>query len=117
MYLLTSGYTFSAAESFAFGLKSRGRVTLVGERTGGGGHFGRLGLLSHGLGIFLPVGRTYDPETGKGWEAEGLEPDIAAPAEDALEVALGHARRRGSVREPGSPPAAAARGGGGPRRK
>jgi C-terminal processing protease CtpA/Prc len=38
--------------------------------------------------MFLPVGRTYDPRTDKGWEAEGIQPDIEVPYGDALETAI-----------------------------
>jgi DNA-binding MarR family transcriptional regulator len=88
VYVLTSPRTFSAAESFTFGLKVTGRATLVGERTGGGGHFGRFAALPEGFRMFLPYGRTYDPRTEKGWEAEGIQPDVAVPADQALERAL-----------------------------
>ena len=87
VYVLTSGKTFSAAESFTFGLKNNDRVTTVGERTGGGGHFGRIVELGDGFSMFLPHGRTYDPATGKGWEAEGIAADVEVPYEDALATA------------------------------
>ena len=87
VYLLTSRRTFSAAESFTFGLKVNHRVTLVGERTGGGGHFGGTQPLVDGFTIWLPQGRTYDPKTGEGWEAEGIEPDLASSVAEALNVA------------------------------
>ena len=38
--------------------------------------------------MFLPTGRTFDPDTGLGWEAEGLQPDVEVPADEALEVAI-----------------------------
>ena len=92
VYILTSRKTFSAAESFTFGLKATGRVTVVGERTGGGGHFGGLVTLDGGLLAFIPRGRTYDPRTGKGWEAEGIQPDIEVPYGEALDTALREAK-------------------------
>jgi hypothetical protein len=93
VYILTSGRTFSAAESFTFGLKNNDRVTIVGERTGGGGHFGGTVTLPGGFLMFLPNGRTYDPKTGQGWEAEGIRPDVEATAEHALDAALSHFRQ------------------------
>ena len=86
--ILTNGQTFSAAESFTFGLKVTGRVLTAGERTGGGGHFGGSRRLDSDFVLFVPIGRTYDPATGLGWEAEGIEPDIPAASEDALDAAL-----------------------------
>jgi C-terminal processing protease CtpA/Prc len=93
VYVLTSRSTFSAAESFTFGLRVTGRATVVGERSGGGGHFGNPVTLPHGFQIFVPVGRAYDPRTGKGWEAEGLQPDIDVSYAQALDTAVSHARR------------------------
>lgn len=94
VYVLTSRRTFSAAESFTFGLKINDRVTIVGERTGGGGHWGGPRPLVHGYSVWLPRGRTYDPETGKGWEAEGIQPDIEVPYVEALETAHRHVLER-----------------------
>ncbi len=94
VYILTSRRTFSAAESFTFGLKVNDRVTLVGERTGGGGHFGDEVAVSGDLRLFMPGGRTYDPETGEGWEAEGIAPDVEVPYAAALEQALETIRAR-----------------------
>jgi C-terminal processing protease CtpA/Prc len=93
VYVLTSRGTISAAESFAFGLKINKRVTIVGERTAGGGHFGGFVSLPNGFYMFLPRGRTYDPKTNEGWEAEGLKPDIEVKYEDALRAVselIGH---------------------------
>ena len=93
VYVLTSKLTISAAESFAFGLRNHKRITLVGEPTAGGGHFGGFVNLTPGFSVFLPRGRTYNPATNEGWEAEGLKPDIAVPYDKALETALDLARK------------------------
>jgi DNA-binding MarR family transcriptional regulator len=93
VYVLTSRSTISAAESFAFGLKNHNRITIVGERTAGGGHFGAFVPLTPGFSMFLPRGRTYDPRTNEGWEAEGLKPDVDVPYDKALETALTLARK------------------------
>lgn len=96
VYLLTSPTTFSAAEAFTFGLKLNNRVTIVGERTGGGGHYGGWLALDHNFAVWLPRGRAYNPATGLGWEAEGIEPDHAFPHEQALDVALALAKEAGA---------------------
>ena len=88
VYILTSGNTISAAESFTFGLQITNRATVVGERTAGGGHFGAFVPLTPGFTVFLPRGRTYDPRTNKGWEAEGLKPDVEVPYPQALQTAV-----------------------------
>jgi C-terminal processing protease CtpA/Prc len=89
VYVLTSGFTVSAAEAFAFGLKTTGRATLIGETTTGGGHFAPPGQrVNENFGAFVPIGRSYDPRTGEGWEGTGVVPDIRVPAERALVEAL-----------------------------
>lgn len=93
VFYLTSTRTFSAAEHLAFALKRTGRATLIGERTGGGNHFGDYEPVGAGLLVFLPVGRTIDPVTGADWEGVGVAPDIAVPADQALEAALRLATR------------------------
>jgi hypothetical protein len=84
VYVLTSGASASAAEHFALAMKHTGRGTLVGAPTAGANHFGAGEDLGGGYGAFIPVGRTYDPVTGKDWEGEGVLPDIAVPPAEAL---------------------------------
>lgn len=88
IYVLTSGASGSAAEHFALAMKHTGRGTLVGAATGGANHFGYGEDLGGGFSAFIPVGRTYDPVTGKDWEGDGVAPDIDVPAADALVRAL-----------------------------
>jgi hypothetical protein len=88
VFLLTSGYTGSAAEHLALALKRTGRATLIGETTGGAGHYGKIVDLPAGFTAFIPVGRTFDPDTGEGWEGVGVDPHIKAPAGEALQEAL-----------------------------
>lgn len=88
VYLLTSRRTGSAAEHFALAMKHTGRATLVGSRTSGANHFGGGMELAGGLAAFVPVGRTYDPVTGKDWESVGVAPDVDVAPEVALEWAL-----------------------------
>ena len=93
VYILTSRATISAAESFAFGLRNHKRATIVGEPTAGGGHFGGFIPLTPGFTVFLPRGRTFNPATNEGWEAEGLKPDVEVSYDKALETALELARK------------------------
>ena len=88
IYILTSARTFSAAESFAFGLRAAGRAKIVGEKTAGGGHFVTLAVLPHRFRMAVPIGRAYDPRTGKGWQGDGISPDVEAPYADALQTAV-----------------------------
>jgi C-terminal processing protease CtpA/Prc len=87
VYVLTSGASASAAEHFALAMKHTRRGTLVGAPTAGANHFGRGEELGGGYRAFIPVGRTYDPVSGKDWEGDGVQPDIAvAPAEALVRV-------------------------------
>jgi hypothetical protein len=87
-YLLVSNRTASAAEHFSLALKSTGRATLIGEPTAGANHFGGPEPLNDHFAVWMPVGRTYDIETGKDWEGVGIAPDIAVDPKQALVVAL-----------------------------
>jgi hypothetical protein len=88
VFVLTSPFTASAAEHFALALRRTGRATLIGERTAGAGNYGGMRPIGAGLAAFVPVGMTRDPETGARWEANGIEPHVAVPAEQALVEAL-----------------------------
>jgi C-terminal processing protease CtpA/Prc len=63
---------------------------LIGETTRGAGHYGGMVPLDKGFtyAAFIPVGRTFDPDTGEGWEGVGVKPDVAVPADKALDEAL-----------------------------
>lgn len=86
--LLVSGRTASAGEHLALALKRTRRAVLIGETTRGAGHFGGLMPVGGGYQAFIPVGRTFDPDTGEGWEGQGVAPDVAIPAGEALDEAL-----------------------------
>jgi hypothetical protein len=88
IYYLTSRRTASAAEHLALALKRNHRAILVGETTAGANHFGDEVVLGGGLLAFIPVGRTYDPDTGTDWEGVGITPDIAVHADAALQTAI-----------------------------
>lgn len=88
IYVLTSNYTVSAAEHLAFALKRTGRASIIGEKTYGGAHFGGDIELGDDFYAFVPVGRTFDPDTGLSWEDEGVIPDIKTTSAKALIKAL-----------------------------
>jgi C-terminal processing protease CtpA/Prc len=88
IFVLTSGYTGSAAEHLTLALKRTGRATVIGETTAGMGHFGRVVELPAGFTAFIPIGRPSDPATEIGWEGIGIKPHQEVPARQALEVAL-----------------------------
>lgn len=88
VYLLVSNATASAGEHFSLAMKSSARATLIGENTAGANHFGGPAPLNDHFQVWMPVGRTYDPRTGKDWEGVGVAPDIAVDPKQALVVAL-----------------------------
>ena len=88
VYVLVSAFTMSAGEHFVFVLQHSGRATLIGETTYGAGNYGGLRSIPGGMAAFVPVGRTFDPETGEGWEGTGVSPDVRVPAPQALAEAL-----------------------------
>lgn len=88
VFVLTSPFSASAAEHFVLALKQGKRATVIGQTTAGANHFGGDQDLGGGFTAFIPVGRSYDPKTGKDWEGVGIAPDIATAPEDALTKAL-----------------------------
>ncbi len=88
VYLLVSERTGSAGEHLALSLKRTGRATLIGGTTRGMGHYGGVIPIGHGYSAFIPVGRTFDPDTNQGWEGVGVKPHIEVEADKALDEAL-----------------------------
>jgi C-terminal processing protease CtpA/Prc len=88
VYVLVSSATFSGGEELAYDLKALGRATIVGETTRGGAHPSTVVSLGDHVELRLPVARSLNPVTGGNWEAIGVQPDIEAPAAQALDVAL-----------------------------
>jgi C-terminal processing protease CtpA/Prc len=87
VYLLTSSYTFSGAEEFAYNLKNLKRATIIGETTGGGAHPGGPRRINDHFAIWTPTGRAINPITNDNWEGKGVEPDVKTSAADALRTA------------------------------
>lgn len=93
VYVLTSDYTFSAAEEFTYNLKNLERAIIIGETTGGGAHPGGPVVINESFYVNVPQGRAINPITKTNWEAVGIVPHIQTPAEDALDKALELARK------------------------
>ena len=87
VYVLTSAFTFSGGEEFAYNLQAQKRATLVGETTRGGAHPTDQFPLSATMEITIPVARSVNPVTGTNWEGTGVEPDVAVPADEAYPLA------------------------------
>ncbi len=87
VYVLTSSYTFSAAEEFSYNLKNLERATLVGETTGGGAHPGSTVNATDRFQVWVPSGRAINPITNTNWEGTGVSPHVAVKQEHALTTA------------------------------
>ncbi len=98
VYILTSNFSFSAAEGFAYHLKHMNRATIIGEITGGGANMVMLvgWQLEDENGNFaigkyetqVPIIKVTSPFTGTNWEGVGVKPDIETTADDAWEKAF-----------------------------
>lgn len=87
VFVLTSSSTFSAAEEFAYDLKSLKRATLVGETTGGGAHVMAPHRIDDHFVIRVPFARFVNPITKTDWEGTGVEPNVKISAAEALTAA------------------------------
>jgi hypothetical protein len=91
LYVLTSGRTGSAAETFSYVARQTGRGTVIGERTAGAGIGGARLSVGYGLALFVPQVAML---TGPGYERTGVEPHVAVPEDDALATAHAMALQR-----------------------
>ncbi len=87
IFVLTSSYTFSAAEELTYNLRNLERAMIVGETTGGGAHPGDTHDVAGLVRVFIPQGRAINPITKTNWEGVGVEPHVKVPAEQALDTA------------------------------
>ena len=87
VYVLTSNYTFSGGEEFAYNLKNLKRATVIGETTGGGAHPVAGHKVSRRFAIAVPISRAISPITKTNWEGTGVTPDIRMAADDAFDHA------------------------------
>lgn len=87
LYILTSSYSFSAAEALPYYLKNRKKAVVVGEVSGGGAHPWTGYAVGERFFTHIPTSRTPDPITGTDWEGVGVQPDIEVPASQALDTA------------------------------
>lgn len=94
VYVLTSGRTGSAAEGLAYTLKHMGRAVVIGEVTRGAAHPSEEVVVNDYFRVSIPFRRSENVRTGTDWEGVGVIPQIAVPAEGALEAAVGDARQR-----------------------
>jgi len=93
LFIITGPNTFSAAESFAYDLKTRKRATIVGEPTKGGAHSVDMFGIDDQFEFYVSTERAVSPVTGGNWEGTGVIPDVAVPVSAALETAVREAKK------------------------
>jgi hypothetical protein len=93
LFIITGPNTFSAAESFAYDLKTRKRATIVGEPTKGGAHSVDMFGIDDQFEFYISTARAVSPVTGGNWEGTGVIPDVAVPVSAALETAVREAKK------------------------
>lgn len=87
VYILTSNFTFSAAEDISYTLKNLKRAIIVGETTGGGAHPVMGRRVHEHFFVMVPFARSISPVTKTNWEGVGVEPDVKVAAAHAFKVA------------------------------
>jgi len=87
VFVLTSSFTFSGGEEFAYNFQTQKRGILIGETTGGGANPGDVFTINDDFTIFIPTGRAINPITKTNWEGVGVKPDIETESKKAFEIA------------------------------
>lgn len=88
MLILTGPETASAAELFAYTLRSYGKASTAGQGTTGIAHLVRAQQIKqHFVGRFSTY-RNATPVTNSDWEGVGLVPDTYARPEDSRNLAI-----------------------------
>ena len=78
LFIVLSGRTSSAAESFPYTLQAARRATIVGEQSSGAGNPGGVFPLKSGYTVFISLGHTVNPITGTPEELDAyLKKDVA----------------------------------------
>jgi tetratricopeptide (TPR) repeat protein len=92
LFILTSHFTFSAAEAFAYDLQCRNRAFVIGETTGGGAHPVEFMALPEGYSVIMPYARSINPISKTNWEGIGVQPNLLTASDRTFETAKLRAR-------------------------
>jgi hypothetical protein len=87
VFILTSPRTFSAAEEFAYDLQVLKRAVVVGETSGGAAHPAVSLPIGGHFQVAVPIGRYVNPISRTNWEGAGVEPDVRARENVAVQAA------------------------------
>lgn len=91
LYILTDGYTFSAAEGLAYDLQALKRAVIAGTPSAGGAHAVEFHAVSDSFMLMIPVAFSKNPVTGTNFQGKGVQPDIQVSGESALQQVQLHA--------------------------
>lgn len=114
VYILVSRRSFSAVEGLASILQHHQRAVIIGEKTRGGTHPGRMVRVHPNFAVFvpmswfiyptgtpsIPIDRPVYPSTKIDTEGSPVTPDIAVPANQALKRAHLEALNKKLERDP-----------------
>jgi C-terminal processing protease CtpA/Prc len=84
LYILTSRRTFSAPEALAYDTQAIKRATIVGETTHGGANPTTIFRITDHFSASIPFASSISAVTKKDSGADGVKPDVAVPADQAL---------------------------------
>ena len=87
LFVLTSERTPSGCEELAYDLQALGRAVVVGEKTVGAANPVDVFRVDPHLSLQVPTARVASPLTSGNWEGTGVVPDVACPAQDAVQTA------------------------------
>jgi hypothetical protein len=87
LYVLIDGGVASAGEAFAYDVRQFKLGELVGERTAGAANNNNLLPVAPGFIFSVSYGRPVHPTSNSNWEGVGVEPSVAAPTAQALDIA------------------------------
>jgi retinol-binding protein 3 len=93
IFVLTSSKSFSGGEGFAYLMQERKRAVIIGEKTAGAANPGRPYPVNDWFSVTIPNGHISSAIKHSNWEGDGVTPDVAVPAAQALDVAIERAVR------------------------
>ena len=89
LYILINKGTASAAEAFAFALKSQDRCVIIGEPSSGGAFMNTYFPVNEDFIVAISTAAPFLPGTAISWEGTGVQPDFVTDnPENALTRAL-----------------------------
>ncbi len=88
--VLVGPETFSLGEKFAYSMKHFDKAVVVGEVTAGAANGISFSFVDDNFVIQIPAQRTVNPITQTNFEGAGVQPNVAASADEAFNVAYGY---------------------------